>query len=438
MKKLLAMLLAVVMTLSLVSVMAVAEGAQPQIVIDGVKDAAYSDFRSIDHSYWYTWADASNTTDVVDPDRVVNTLWFTWDDNFVYLYFTAVGKYDLYKPAEGEKKPDRGVTFYEQINLYLDTAPSAEYLTPCTQGDKNEDGTPADCNHFCCNANAGPGKYNRVMCRYSAAWDEWHNYYRSDEGMFLTFEQFCERRGGESGYEDLEAMYMKENGAGEVKGFIDYETNTYGFEMKYPRNPEEEYFQFNIVNDVDGYEFEAEGPELPYSLSFCKAPWTNSAELLEIWFADYEEEDLPAPVKAIIRMRSELPATVEEITSEHKDAVYKLNHEFYQLSDEHKAIALKQTELDGIEDFLQAAVDRVNTLAYLANLGDVNKDGNINANDALIALRAAVGKVDLDDDSIARADVTGDAAVNAKDALEMLQFTVGKREKFSAADLYEI
>ena len=239
--------------------------------------------------------------------------------------------------------------------------------------------------------------------------------------------------------DDPMGWYMKENGAAEVAGFIDYETNTYGMEVKYPRVAGEEYFQFNIVNDVNAYEWDEYGPELAYTQAFCGAWWMNSDELLEIWFADYPDDgEIPAEVNTIIRMRSELPATVEELTLENKDAVLKLNHEFSQLSDDHKEIALKQPELDGIEDYLLAAVDRVNTLDYLANLGDINRDGSINANDALIALRAAVGKTQLDDASIARADVNGDAAVNAKDALEILQFAVQKRTQFTAAKLYEI
>ena len=232
---------------------------------------------------------------------------------------------------------------------------------------------------------------------------------------------------------------MKENGAAEAAGFIDYEKNSYGFEIKYPRYPGEDYFKFNIVNDANAYEWEEFGPELAYTQSFAPAWWMNNEEMLQIWFEDYPDDlVLPPEVNAIIRMRSELPATVEELTLEHKDAVLKLNHEFYQLSDEYQGIAIQQPELDGIEDYLQAGVDRVNTLDYLANLGDVNKDSKIDAVDALVALRAAVGKVELDNDGIARADVNGDAAVNAKDALEMLQFAVGMSEEFSAANLYEI
>lgn len=456
MKKLIAMLLAVVIALSLVSVLAVAEGEeQATIVIDGKKDELYTDQRSRNYSYWRYFSDNTNTTEPVDYERVKNHVWFTWDDDFIYMYFEAVSKYeDLYKAPEGAKTlsdlPSRDVQYFEQINFYMDTNPSAEYYAPHQQQDPNN---PDDdyCNHFHCNANGagedgeGESKYYRIMARYTPSINHWNNYYRSDEGMFMTYDEFvafrCDpaSRGYDARYvDDPMGWYMKENGAAEVAGFIDYETNTYGFEMKYPRYPGEEYFQFNIVNDANAYEWEEFGPELAYTQSFAPAWWMNSDELLEIWFEDFEPDDLPPEVKAIVRMRGELPATLEELTMEHKDAVLKLNNEFYQLSEEHQAIALASDELSGIDEYLQAAVDRVSTLAYLANLGDVNKDSKIDAVDALVALRAAVGKVELDDDRIARADVTGDAAVNAKDALEMLQFAVGKREKFSAADLYEI
>lgn len=450
MKKLIAMLLAVVIALSLVSVLAVAEGEeQATIVIDGKKDDLYTDERSKDYSYWRYFTDNTNTTEPVDYERVKNHVWFTWDDDFIYMYFEAVSKYDdLYKPAEGVTDlPDRGVTYFEQINLYLDTNPSAPYWTKCQQATADN----PFCSHFHCNANAGgesgeeDSKYYRIMARYTPAFDKWNNYYRSDEGMFMSYDDFVDfrcnpdSRGYDARYvDDPMSWYMKENGAAEAAGFIDYEKNSYGFEIKYPRYPGEDYFKFNIVNDANAYEWEEFGPELAYTQSFCGAWWMNNEEMLQIWFEDYQPDDLPPEVKAIVRMRGELPATLEELTMEHKDAVLKLNHEFYQLSEEHQAIALASDELSGIDEYLQAAVDRVSTLAYLANLGDVNKDSKIDAVDALVALRAAVGKVELDNDGIARADVNGDAAVNAKDALEMLQFAVGMREEFSAAKLYEI
>ena len=58
--------------------------------------------------------------------------------------------------------------------------------------------------------------------------------------------------------------------------------------------------------------------------------------------------------------------------------------------------------------------------------GDINADGNINAKDALEALKSAVGKVKLNDAQKAAADVNGDGNLNAKDALEILKYAVGK------------
>ncbi len=452
MKKLIAMLLAIVTVLSLVSVMAVAEGEQTTgIVIDGKKDALYTDERSRNYSYWKYYIDNTNTTEPVDYERVKNHVWFTWDDNFIYMYFEAVSKYDdLYVAPEGAKTigdlPDRGAAYFEQINVYLDTNPSAEYWTKC-QKPTNPD--EPYCGHFHCNANAGgesgeeDSKYYRLMARYTPCIDHWNNYYRSDEGMFMSYEEFvafrCDpnSRGYDEKYvADPMGWYMKENGAAECAGFIDYETNTYGMEIKYPRYPDEKYFKFNIVNDANAYEWEKEGPELAYTQSFCGAWWMNHEEMLQIWFEDFEVGPVSPEANAIIRQREALPATVEELTLEHKDAVLKLNHEYNTAKDEVKAEVMG--ELTDIEDYLLAAVDRVTTLEYLANLGDVNKDGAISANDALIALRAAVGKAQLDDATFARADVTGDAKVDAKDALEMLQFAVQKRDQFTAAKLYEI
>ncbi len=436
MKKLLCMLLAAILLVSTMGVMAMAEGEALNITIDGVKDSAYVDSMSLD-DIWNYWSDASNATEPVNVDRVKNTLWFRWDNDFVYLYFQAVSMDPLYQPpADQVDPPNREITYFEQVNLYLDTAPSAEYLTKCTQGDKDENGDAADCNHFCCNANDGEGKYYRVMARYSAAWDLWNNYYRSDEGMFLTYEEFVAKRQGEAGYEDLQAMYMKENGAAESAGFINYETNSYGIEVKYPRLDGEEYFQLNITNDVPYKDWEVEGPELPYVQSVCKAWWTNAAELFEIYYEDWDPVgEVPAEVKALLRQREELPG-LESIELEHKDKVLKLNHEYVNLKEEYKPILAEQDP--GFDAYITGAVKKVNTLQYIKDLGDVNANGKIDATDALITLRAGVGKLELTAEQIGYADVNGDSKTDAKDALEMLQYAVEKRTEFSVVRTLDI
>ena len=64
------------------------------------------------------------------------------------------------------------------------------------------------------------------------------------------------------------------------------------------------------------------------------------------------------------------------------------------------------------------------------DLGDINKDKQINAKDALIVLRISVGKYKETNTEIASADVNKDNAVNAKDALEILKKSVGKPSCF--------
>ncbi len=65
-------------------------------------------------------------------------------------------------------------------------------------------------------------------------------------------------------------------------------------------------------------------------------------------------------------------------------------------------------------------------------IGDINQDGQINAKDALLALRMAVGKYEASEEQWWAGDVNEDGDVNAKDALEILKFAVGKPSKLDA------
>ena len=58
--------------------------------------------------------------------------------------------------------------------------------------------------------------------------------------------------------------------------------------------------------------------------------------------------------------------------------------------------------------------------------GDIDGDTVINAKDALVALKVAVGKAKLTEAQKAVADVNKDGQINAKDALEILKYAVGK------------
>ncbi|MBR3844663.1 MAG: hypothetical protein IKM39_04070, partial [Clostridia bacterium] len=380
MKKLISLLLAVLLLVSTASVLALAEGEE-FVVVDGKKDIYYTNDRSIPSNYWNFYSGNTQTTEPVDTERVLNTAYFTWDDDFVYIYFES--KYTLedemlYQPAEGEERDSRGERYpwYEMASIYLDTAPSIEYNAPCQDP---KDPTKPDCNHFHCNANDGEAKYYRLQARTAPAWGDWWNYYRSDEGMFMTYEEFLdwrtnpESKGYDEDYlEDPEGWYAKENGAAEAVSFIDYETKTYGFEIKYPRHEGEEYFQLNICNDANGYEWEEYGPELSYTLSFCEAWWMNADGMVEIWYEDYadynpdEQPDVVVDPK-VNAIRRQMEALPDELTVEDKEAVDKLVYDLSLLNEEQLA-QLTEEEIA----FIAESAITIEVLLYVKNLGDLN------------------------------------------------------------------
>ncbi len=65
--------------------------------------------------------------------------------------------------------------------------------------------------------------------------------------------------------------------------------------------------------------------------------------------------------------------------------------------------------------------------ALAISYGDVNRDGAVNANDALAVLRSAVGKQVLDDEQKAAGDMNADGKVNAVDAAQILKRAVSTK-----------
>lgn len=63
-------------------------------------------------------------------------------------------------------------------------------------------------------------------------------------------------------------------------------------------------------------------------------------------------------------------------------------------------------------------------------LGDINADGNINSNDALLALQHSVGKTNLTGDKFIAGDVDKNKIINSSDALKIIQYSVGQITKF--------
>ena len=90
-----------------------------------------------------------------------------------------------------------------------------------------------------------------------------------------------------------------------------------------------------------------------------------------------------------------------------------------------------QEDVDAQLTALQAAIDELDEIPVTPEpeLGDVNGDGKITAMDALMALQAATGKIDLTDEQKVAANVNGDEEVTAEDALVLLQYATQKISK---------
>ncbi len=65
--------------------------------------------------------------------------------------------------------------------------------------------------------------------------------------------------------------------------------------------------------------------------------------------------------------------------------------------------------------------------------GDVNQDEKTSSADALMALQAAVNKIQLSEEQANLADVNEDGNVTSADALQILQFAVGKIKSYTKA-----
>lgn len=325
MKKVLAFLLTVALLFSMGNGFAVAQETSPKILVDGVKDDAYTRWNMLDHSYWgFYCQDEKHTTEPVDPQRVKNTLWFDWDEDYIYLYFQAQNHPQcggpLYKPSENELTPPTDGTFFEKILICLDTAPSAYYKAYCTLP---HIAIPekSTCDHFCCNTVTGEGASHRFMATFVPAFNTCAPYNSSEDCQWATF--------------------------------IDYQTNTYGVELKYPRKAGETYFQLNVTNYVsEKDDWPEDAPEMGYSQSFCGTPRTNADELLEIYYDEYPDAPTPEDYTAaqpVIDLLNTIPSS---LTIEDKPFIEQCRNAFNKLTPTQRSLVENFEKLENAEQQL--------------------------------------------------------------------------------------
>ena len=192
---------------------------------------------------------------------------------------------------------------------------------------------------------------------------------------------------------------------------------------------------------------------------------TNAEETIK------DLEDLPADVAAVIEKIDALPAA-DDVTLDNEAAVKEAQDAFNALSDENKDLVSNSDKLSAVGakiDTLkaQAVEDLINALpetitqehkadvenarsaydaltdaqkalvsedavakleaaekALAITYGDVNGDGKINAEDALLCLQHSVKLTTLEGDQFTAADVDESGKIDASDALYILQYSV--------------
>ncbi len=91
-------------------------------------------------------------------------------------------------------------------------------------------------------------------------------------------------------------------------------------------------------------------------------------------------------------------------------------------------------KINGIDGEIAVVYDQnrayVTVYYTMTQYGDVDGDGNVKAADALMILKAVVGKTTLTAAQITAGDVDGDGQIKAADALNILKKVVGKIDKF--------
>ena len=89
-----------------------------------------------------------------------------------------------------------------------------------------------------------------------------------------------------------------------------------------------------------------------------------------------------------------------------------------------------ESKITNYEDYLNLIANIFQYIWETNVPGDVDGDGKVGTNDALIVLQCAVGKIEMTDELYVLGDVNGDSQVGTADALLVLQKAVGKIDKF--------
>ncbi len=451
MKKLFALALALIMALAIVPVATMAEeetGPAQEFVIDGNLDVWYMEENEADLTDLTMYAiepfDVFSKVGGNGPYMEYETyakVWTAYDDNYVYFYVKCWD--DTLRPYIPGEHADS--SYGDSIEVWFDPDPNSQSTYP--------DGTPREV--------VTDGWYNQtsdptqgdVQFRvggHGFLINDYHNVKKLGYGDTLFGEYITNRANLMPFYFDNDPMTF-ENQVGQ-EFTID---KGYGIEVRLPRNDDKAMaYRFNIACNNS-----AEFPGDRYALATANAWWLDygmapvvsyqeenpffmqDVSGKQVWYASDSDgnkagqavvdkiEALPDP--ATEDDRTAVQAAVDAyvaLSPIQRGFVKQANYDKLAAAAEALGIEMPEEQTDPDPGPGPGPDPQPGEVKY----GDVNGDKEVDAKDALLVLKAAVGKETLTDAQKKAADVNVDNAIDAKDALDILKFAVGKLEHFKA------
>ena len=409
MKKLIGILLVVSILFSTFVFGTTAE--EKEFVIDGKLDIWYlSDGENPqgDYHYYHMSAlDAISKSDGIslyDDPVTTAQVWTAYDSKYVYIYVKVWDDEFIDYDPKGIHEGQNG-SIADSIEIWFDPDPNSQTKQdPVTDGWYNQTGSP------------NQGDIQMRLHAFDFEIEDYHDVAKPGYNGVKFGEYVKDTANVFPFYFDNE-----DNGEGVSSG--------YGVEARFPRcDDEAKAYRLHVAANNS-----AEYVNDHYALATGDAWWMKFDNAIQIRYNDevnpFFNQDVSA--KLVVKAIDELPNPVTEsdradvekiraqynaLTEEQKEYVQDKNYEV--LEEAEKTLSIDNPSSD----------DSSGSSTTERKRGDINGDGNVNANDALLVLRASVGKATLTAEQTKAADLTNDDKVNAADALVILRIAVGKEK----------
>ncbi len=439
-KRWIGLVLAAVLLVSGAFVQAAAEETEKKFVVDGVLDQWYiTDTDGDEHGvYYYEELDPlskpSGTATVMDT-AIAASVWTAYDNDYIYVYVKVWD--DKLVAFDAGKYAGYDSSIADSIEVWVDPDPNSSSFDDPTRydpdGNYKEGFVYSARSPYENDANFRLGGYDYSesgrgnLLQNSFFIDDMKNKINiNGENVRMCKPAYGGLTLGEYYFipENLCAFRFENEPRETTRGNV--VSSGYGVECRFPRDKTDTagYYRFNVaINDsADDMNF----PNTHDVLALGKAWWMNYITSITIEYNDeanpffnqetVEPVDPDAEAAAAVENAIDALPAAANVTANDEAAIAAARKAYDELNSNAKSLVKNLDKLTAAEEALAAQTVR----------GDVNGDKTTDAKDALLVLKAAVGKAKLSDTQAAKADLNGDGNVNATDALIILKIAVGK------------